>query len=88
MAERGDLEVGRHVRTRYGETDFTVMRVADVPDELAPILVKEGHPPKWGGRTAWHCPDELVAAYRTKSGRVLTDPDFEALADEEERADG
>lgn len=43
----------------YG-SEWTVLRVADVPAPLARFYCKEGHPPKWGGRTSWFCDDEIA----------------------------
>lgn len=50
------MKANDHVRYRDTGSDWTVLRVRE---EEPAVLVKEGWPMKWGGRTMWCFADEL-----------------------------
>lgn len=50
---------GQAVRVVYNGALWTVIRTSTATGDLM-IYCKEGHPPKWGGRTNWFFPDELA----------------------------
>ena len=48
------MKPGSHVT--YRGADWTVLRLGTLEPA---VLCKEGHPPRWGGRTNWFFTDEL-----------------------------